>query len=264
MTTTTTATTHYHPLIVLLYHHGLDVVAAMFIILVGVLIAKFFRQLTDRIMARRGIEPTIRLFVNQLLYSAFLISVFIAALAKVGISIASLVAILGAAALAISLSLKDALSNLASGVLLLLFQPFKVNDELTFSGQQGRVKEVNLLFTTIEDDNQQQTLIPNSKLTANLTQNVRHQPFRDLHCIITFNRQAAEAVEPQLLPLLSQLEIIENRHSLNVMMTKLAIDTITLQITLRVPYHKQHEAKQQILQSLYAHYKTVPFEVAIR
>ncbi|MCP3680603.1 MAG: mechanosensitive ion channel [Gammaproteobacteria bacterium] len=260
---TTTNTTSYH-LLTLFYHHGLNLLAAIIIIAVGFALAKLTRQLANRVMMRREVETTIRLFINQLLYTLILISVFLAALAKVGISIASLVAILGAAALAISLSLKDSLSNLASGFLLLLFRPFRVDDELTFSNHCGVVKRINLLFTTIEDDNQQKTIIPNSKLTANLMQNIPHTSLRELHCRIKTHREDAATVQQQLLPLLSSIESVHNRDSLEIVIATLAADSITFCINLNVTYNRQREVKQQILQKLYQHYKTTAIEVVIQ
>ncbi len=260
-TTNTTTTSH---LLTLIYHHGLNLLAAIIIIAIGFALAKLIRQLANRVMIRREVETTIRLFINQLLYTLILISVFIAALAKVGISIASLVAILGAAALAISLSLKDSLSNLASGFLLLLFRPFRVDDELTFSNHCGIVKRINLLFTTIEDENQQKTIIPNSKLTANLMQNVPHSALRELHCRIKTQRDDAEIVQQQLLPLLSSIESIHNHDDLKIVIATLAADSITFCVNLSVSYNRQREVKQQVLQALYQHYKNTAIEAVIQ
>ena len=95
----------------------------------------------------RKIDKTISLFVTKMLYYAIITLGSIAALSKLGIQTASLIAIIGAAGLAVAFSLRSSLSNLASGILLIVFRPFKVGDYIAISSQNGRVVSDRICFT---------------------------------------------------------------------------------------------------------------------
>ena len=102
-------------------------------------------------------------FVKVLLY----IIIAITALATIGVNVASLLTAVGAAALTAGLALQDSLSNLASGMIILLNKPFVAGDILEFEGIKGRVENIKIFFTTIHTLDNKTVTIPNSRLTSN-------------------------------------------------------------------------------------------------
>ena len=101
--------------------------------------------------------------VQQLVYVGMLLIGLVTALGTVGVNVAALVTSLGLAGFALGFALKDALSNLISGVLLLLYRPFSVGDEIIVSGFEGRVTSIDLRYTTLQLEGRI-VFIPNSKL----------------------------------------------------------------------------------------------------
>ena len=128
--------------------YGLDVVAAIVILIVGLIAARWAQRLVAKGCAKSGrIDETLTGFFANLTYYAVVAVVVIAVLARFGIETTSLIAVFGAAGLAIGLALQGTLSNVAAGVMLLMFRPFKIGDFIDAGGQSGTVKEVGL-FTT--------------------------------------------------------------------------------------------------------------------
>ena len=109
--------------------------------------------------------------------------VIIAVLNRFGVQTASIIALLGAAGLAIGLALQGAMSNLAAGVMLLIFRPYKVNDFIEAAGRFGKVTEVDMFTTILQTFDNQQVIIPNSQIWGAQIINHSHHPIRgvDMH-----------------------------------------------------------------------------------
>ena len=101
--------------------------------------------------------------LQQLVYVSLLLLGLVTALGTIGVNVAALVTSLGLAGFALGFALKDALSNLISGVMLLLYRPFQVGDEVIVTGHEGKVIAIDLRYTTLQMDDRQ-VFIPNSKL----------------------------------------------------------------------------------------------------
>ncbi|MFA6217729.1 MAG: mechanosensitive ion channel domain-containing protein, partial [Candidatus Omnitrophota bacterium] len=110
--------------------YGMSVVTAILILIIGKWVAKLISQIIGQVMSRSKINETLASFTKNIVYYLILIFVAIAALNKLGVETTSFVAIVGAAGLAVGLALQGSLSNFAAGVMLILFQPFKVGDEI--------------------------------------------------------------------------------------------------------------------------------------
>ncbi|MBT3401199.1 MAG: mechanosensitive ion channel, partial [Rhodospirillaceae bacterium] len=131
-----------------LVSYGLNVLGALAIIIIGFMAAGWARRSLERALSRSGrIDTTLVRFFGSLLRYAIIAFVIIAALQQFGVQATSLVAVFGAAGLAIGLALQGTLSNVAAGVMLLMFRPFKIGDFISAGGQTGTVKEIGL-FTT--------------------------------------------------------------------------------------------------------------------
>lgn len=156
----------------------IKVAIALLIFFIGKWLAKKLVKLSLKLMHRSRIDDTIALFLSNLLYGILLVIVSLAALNKVGIHTTSVVAILGGAAVAVGLSLKDQLSNFAAGVLIVIFRPFVRGDFVRIKDYEGTVKEITLVNTHLTTLNNHEIIIPNSDITTSATLNYTSLPNR--------------------------------------------------------------------------------------
>lgn len=148
-------------------YYGIKIVAAVAIFIIGKWIANFVSQLAEKLMLKAKVDPTLATFTRHIINVGFMIFVVIAALSQLGIQTASFIAVLGAAGLAIGLALQGSLSNFSAGVLLILFQTFRVGDLIEAGGVSGTVQEIQIFNTVLmSPDGKQRIIIPNSKITA--------------------------------------------------------------------------------------------------
>jgi small conductance mechanosensitive channel len=143
-----------------------NIIFAVAILIVGGMIAKIIASLVAKSILKTKSNQTLASFVRNLVYFALMAFVLIAALSKLGIQTASFIAVLGAASLAIGLALQGSLSNFASGVMLILFHPFKVGDLVETVGAQGTVEEIQIFNTVLMTQDKKKVIIPNSKVTG--------------------------------------------------------------------------------------------------
>jgi small conductance mechanosensitive channel len=142
----------------------MNVVAAIVILLVGRMLAGWARKLTRRGLERGNVDATLVPFVAKLIYYVVMAVVVIAALNRVGVATTSVVAIFGAAGLAIGLAMQGTLANFASGVMLLIFRPFEVGDFIDGGGTLGAVVEIGIFATTLKSPDNIKITVPNSQV----------------------------------------------------------------------------------------------------
>ena len=146
--------------------YGLLALKALAIFVIGRIAAKLVRGIADRIMKRGGMDDMLRKFLRNILYSILLTFVIIAAISALGIQTASLVAVIGAAGLAIGLALQGSLANFAAGVLMIIFRPYKLGDLVVVAGTEGFVEEVEVFTTVLRLPDKTKIIIPNGLIMA--------------------------------------------------------------------------------------------------
>lgn len=159
---------------------GLRILTAIAILVIGKWVVRIVKGLTVKVMERHEVDQTLRGFIAALIHVTMQIFIIIFALGALNIKTASLVAVLGAAGLAVGLALQGSLSNFAAGVLLIIFKPFTVDDVVEAGGAMGTVREIGILNTHIDTLDNKMTIVPNAKLmgdnivnyTANKTRRV--------------------------------------------------------------------------------------------
>ncbi|WP_201527663.1 mechanosensitive ion channel family protein [Psychrobacter frigidicola] len=166
------------------------VVLALLIFIVGRWLAKKAVTVTNRIMVRSRIDDTVASFLGRLLYGILLVIVALAALNQVGVHTTSVVAILGGAAVAIGLSLKDQLSNFAAGIMIVTFRPFVRGDYVQIKTFTGTVTEITLVNTHLTTINNHDIIIPNSDITTSATTNYTALPNRRVDITIRIGYDA--------------------------------------------------------------------------
>jgi small-conductance mechanosensitive channel len=144
----------------------LRIAVALVIALVGLWLARLLSRALDRGMTRFGVEAILRDFLRNLAYAIALVVVGVAALDSLGVPTTSLLAVLGAAGLAIGLAMKDSLSNIASGVMLIVLRPFRAGDAVQIAGQEGIVESVRIFQTVLRAYQNHDIYLPNSQITS--------------------------------------------------------------------------------------------------
>lgn len=164
--------------------NGPNMIGAIAILILGRWLVKWVTFLLRKALTKSGMDVTLIRFLEKLLYYSLLIAVILAAADQVGIKTTSFLAILGAAGLAIGLALKDSLSNFASGVMLILFQPFRVGDAVTVAGVTGKVERVDIFSSVLLTPDNQKIIVPNSSITSNVITNITANPTRRIDLVI--------------------------------------------------------------------------------
>jgi len=159
--------------------YGINVVGALVIIVVGFMVAGWARRTLERALSRSGkMDATLVRFFGSLVRYAIIAFVIIAALQQFGVEATSLVAVFGAAGLAIGLALQGTLSNVAAGVMLLMFRPFKIGDFVDIGGKTGTVKEVGLFTTELATGDNVKIIMPNGQIWGQAIANFSANPTR--------------------------------------------------------------------------------------
>jgi len=146
--------------------YALKLVAALLILVMGRIVAKGIRSLIRKALSKWNVDVTLVKFIATLSYFSIMAFVIVAALAQIGVQTASFVAIVGAAAFAVGLALQGSLANFASGVLIILFKPFKAGDYVEGGGVAGTVEEVSIFTTVLRSPDNRVIIVPNGKIMA--------------------------------------------------------------------------------------------------
>lgn len=153
-------------LVPLLTDWGIKIVLALVIFLIGKWISKRVVAGVRKLMTRAEVDPTLISFLSNIVYTVLLAAVILAALDTLGIPVTSLLAVLGAAGLAVGLALKDSLGNFAAGVMLIIFRPFKKGDVVEAAGVVGKVDEIKIFSTIMTTPDNKLIIIPNGQVGA--------------------------------------------------------------------------------------------------
>lgn len=164
--------------------YGIKILLALVIYFVGRWIVRAISNFLQKSMDSRDVDPTISKFVGSIAYYIMFAFVVIAALGQLGIQTASVVAILGAAGLAVGFALQGTLSNFAAGVMMLLLRPIKVGDFVEVAGEAGVVKEVAIFATTLLTGDNKTIIIANSSVMGGNITNYSTQPTRRIDLVV--------------------------------------------------------------------------------
>ena len=173
-----------------------NILLAIFILLLGLWIAnKVYKFIVSVSKKNQHFDDTLFRFLGSMARYVILAFVFIAVLNRFGVQTASIVALLGAAGLAVGLALQGAMSNLAAGVMLLIFRPYKVGDFIDAAGRFGCVTEIDMFTTILKTFDNQQIIVPNGQIWGEQIINHSHYPVRgvDMHFGIAYDEDIDKA-----------------------------------------------------------------------
>jgi len=183
----------------LIQEFAIKFVVALVILVVGKFIAKLISKGVQKLLAHKKVDNTVISFVSSLVYGLVVLVAFIAAISHLGFNTSSLVAIVGAAGLAIGLALQGSLSNFASGILLISFKPFKSGDFVEVAGTAGVVEEVHIFSTQLRTGDNKTVIIPNGSITSGTITNYSRKPTRRIDLVIGVSYDADLAKTKEIL-----------------------------------------------------------------
>lgn len=172
----------------LLAKFGLKVIAALLIFIIGRWVAKMIKTVLKKAMERTKVDAAVVGFTTSLVHAAVMVFVVLAALGQVGIQTTSFIAVLGAAGLAVGLALQGSLANFASGVLIIIFRPYKIGDFIEAGGATGVVKEIHIFTTSMTTVDNKLEIVPNAKVMSDKITNYTSEGTRrvDLTACISY------------------------------------------------------------------------------
>ncbi|MCK9240749.1 mechanosensitive ion channel family protein [Desulfocurvus sp.] len=164
--------------------YGAQLVLALLIVVVGLWIGRRVRSLVRAALGHRKVDPLLVQFLGNLVYWALAVAVFLAAVSRIGVDTTSFLAVVGSLGLAIGLAMKDNLSNVSSGVMLILLRPFTLGDYIEVAGVQGTVQAISLTTTVLVTPDNQRILVPNTKITGEIIRNVTANDTRRIDLVV--------------------------------------------------------------------------------
>ncbi|WNO59574.1 mechanosensitive ion channel domain-containing protein [Rheinheimera sp. MMS21-TC3] len=159
-------------------------IAAIVIFYIGRIVAKVVKRLMERALLARSVDKAVVSFMASIVYAVILIATVLMALSQIGVETTSFIAILGAAGLAIGLALQGSLANFASGILIMLFRPFKSGDYIDAGGIAGTVDKIEIFQTLMTTPDNKRVIVPNAKITGGAITNYSSEPTRRVDLLI--------------------------------------------------------------------------------
>lgn len=188
--TTLEIKTHFIKLQELILEYSPKFLSAIIILLVGLWATSFITKTAKKLMIKRNVELTLSNFIGNVIFWTFRILLFVTVISKLGIETSSFVAILGAAGLAVGLSLQGSLSNFAGGILIILFKPFKLGDVIEAHGETGKVDEILIFSTKLITATNQVIYIPNGILSNGKIKNYSQLGIRRADLVLKTSYQS--------------------------------------------------------------------------
>ena len=167
---------------------AINLVVALIILVVTIFASRWASRMAKRVLGRvRGFrqDPTVLSFAAQVVRVLVLIIGLIAVLQRLGVQTTSIIAVLGAASLAVGLALQGTLSNVAAGVMLLILRPYRVGEVIDLGGVAGTVQRLDLFTTQMSNANNHKIVVPNSKVLSDVVINLTGQKTRRIEIHFT-------------------------------------------------------------------------------
>lgn len=190
---------------------SIKILVALLIFVIGQLIAKIIARILGKVLHHTKLDTILVDFIQSLVNALLLVFVIVAALDQLGVNTNSVIAVLGAAGLAIGLALQGSLQNFAAGFMLLIFRPFKGGDFVEAAGTAGVVEKIGIFSTTLHTGDNKEVIIPNSAIYSSNIINYSKRPTRRIDMVFSIGysddiRRARDvmaeiiAADPRILP----------------------------------------------------------------
>ena len=211
--------------------YGLNLVKALLIFFIGRVVVKFVSGAIGNSVLKTGSDPMLSKFVTNIAYALMLTFVVIAAISQLGVQTASLVAILGAAGLAIGLALQGSLSNFAAGVMAIIFRPYNIGDVVEVAGETGLVEELDIFTTTLRLPDKTKIIIPNGQALDGPITNYTEAGDRRMNLSVGISYDAnIQHAREVILKAISKSDYVLDSPAPSVGVTELADNSVNLTV----------------------------------
>ncbi len=230
---------------------GFNIVNAILIAFIGVQIARFVRKMLNKTFEKIHMDASLRSFLTSVIYALIIGVAGFMALERVGVSSASIIAILGSAGLAVSLSLQDFLGNFAGGVIILCLKPFRPGDYIVCGTAEGTVLSTSLFYTTLNTVDNRQMILPNGALSNANIINVTAEPRRRLEIRVDISYDSDIRTAKEIMRrLFDEYPDIIHEEEVVVFVDSLGESGITLVARGWIAREKYWAAKWQLTEDL--------------
>ena len=211
----------------LLSSFGISLFIALSILIIGRQVVKILIKVISTALERSNTEDTVRIFVTNLLNTLLMIVVFIAAINQLGIQTTSIIAVLGAAGLAIGLALQGSLSNFAAGILIVIYRPYKVGDYIQADNHLGTVDDIQIFSTVLKTPDNKLVIVPNGSIMNGSIVNFSNQDKRRVDIIASCSYEDdIDKVKSVLADILSKDNRILNEPKPRIAVSELADSSV--------------------------------------
>ncbi|GLT14965.1 small-conductance mechanosensitive channel MscS [Vibrio algivorus] len=174
----------------LFVQYGVNIISALIILFIGNIVVKAISNSVSKVLEKKQMDPAVVHFIGSLVRYLLFVIVLIAALGRVGVQTASVVAVIGAAGLAVGLALQGSLSNFAAGVLIVAFRPFKAGDYVEINGVAGSVESIQIFQTILTTPDNKMIVVPNSGVIGGAITNYSRHATRRIDYVIGVSYKA--------------------------------------------------------------------------
>ncbi|BBB29072.1 mechanosensitive ion channel family protein [Neptunomonas japonica] len=178
---------------------GINIVMALAVFIIGRIVIGLVMRLVRKLLNKSKMDNMLINFVTSILGSLLLLFVIVASLDQLGVNTSSLIAIVGAAGLAIGLSLQDSLKNFAAGVLLVVFRPFREGDFVEAAGVSGVVESISIFSTVMRTGDNREVIVPNGPIYSGVITNYSKRDTRRVDMVFGIGYEANLLQAKQLL-----------------------------------------------------------------
>lgn len=229
----------------------IQVVQALAVLVIGYYGSQFLKRVLKSVLLKSKTDETVAKFLVDISYTALLTLVFIIALGTLGVETTSFIAVLGAATLAIGIALKDNLSNLSSGVILLLLRPFKIGDYIEAAGTAGTVKKISIFSTELKTPDNVTIIVPNAGLVGGNIKNFSQEETRRIDLVIgvSYDDNLKE-VRAELESIIKENEKILTEKEVTIAVSELADSSVNFVVRPWVKREDYWAVKFDLLETI--------------
>ncbi len=222
---------------------GVDLIEAILIFLMGYVICRYIRRVVEHILKKSDVDPSATTFIEEIIFFFCLAIVSIVALGTAGVGNGTLAAAFGGIGLAIGLGLKDNIGNVASGIFILIFRPFKVGDYIQIGTSQGTVASISIMYTMLSTLGNQRIVVPNSSLTKTVIKNFSTNDIRNLEYTFDVGYDTdLKACVALLRKVFTESDYVIEKEKLAVYVSEMAESSIRIYVRASVDRTKYYEA----------------------
>ena len=237
-------------------------VLALAVLLVGRLIISLIKKRFLNSKKAEKLDPTFRSYMQTAARITVKILVLVAIVGILGVPIASIIAVISAAGAAIALALQGSLSNLAGGLMLILFRPFRVGNYIEADGHQGTVTEIGIFYTTLRTFDNKQVFLPNGKLISASLVNYSAEKTRrvDVSCSVAYGSDV-ETVQKAILDYAASHPLILQTPPPAVRMTEMGESSIDFTVRVWAETKNYWDVKFDLTENIYALFRARGIEI---